>query len=432
MSIPGIRSPHHPRKRRAVWAASLTAIAASTALTTNPAAASPLDGLQVPQVAGAQGVPGYPQPVQHPGAPVPTPFGPEFLGGYISDISSYPPGSYQAVIQGFDDLRANHPEVMAQNLETTVRINNAAASDPQLIDRAQRDAAADQAGILTEFADALGPELGQHFRDALAENRLPKTNFLLGNGYLARAGGIASSSYFEKQNFGYERPFVVAPDRIQRYQKGSRDFYETSPSFPSGHTNQAAWVTTLWAIMLPELGPQILDRGAEAGYDRLVMGVHYPLDVIGGRMTGTAAAADRWNDLHMRDAITQASAELRAELEWRAGKPLDQAIAASGAYHSTPDAVAEYTHRMTYDFGPITKQVNAPIVPKAAPDLLLTKFPQLNYEQRASVLRQTAIPGGYPLDDMSAAGSWQRMNLAAAFAAKVSVNGDGSVSVQKA
>lgn len=419
--------------RRAALASATSGVLAAALVTglAAPASASPLDGLKVPQVAGAEAIPGYPAAVQHPGAPVPAPFGPEFIGGYISDISSYRGGTYQAVVENFNDLRANHPDVMAENLDITVRVNNAAASDPALIARAQMDANADQAGLLTAFSDALGPELGKYFADALAENRLPKTNFLLGNGYLARAGGVASSTYFEKSYFGYDRPFVVAPERIHRYQsEGKRDFYETSPSFPSGHTNQATWATTLWALMLPELGPQILARGSEAGYNRMVMGVHYPLDVIGGRMTGSAAAADRWNDPHMRDALTQASQELRAELEWRAGRPLAQAIAEAPKYRSTQDAVSEYTWRMTMGFRPLEKETAEPIVPQAAPDLLITKFPQLTYAQRASVLAQTAIYGGYPLDDSSPAGSWQRMNFAAALAADVVVNPDGSVTVR--
>lgn len=397
-----------------------------------PAQADTLEGLsqvQMPAVAGSEAVPGYPAPVQHAGAPVPQPFTPDYLGGYISDISSHDYGVYYEVIEGFNGLRKDHPDVMKQNLDTTVRINNEAKSNPALITRAQADAAADKGGLLATLSDSMGAELGGAFRDALRENRLPKTNFLFGNGYGARAGGPASATFAEKTIFGYERPFVVAPNRINRYNDGKNDFYSDSKAFPSGHTNQATWTTTLLALAVPELGPQLVARGSEAGYNRMVMGVHYPLDVIGGRMTGTAAAADRWNDMHMRDAIQQAGREIRSELEWRTGKPLAQAVAEDQPYRSTSGAVSEYTQRMTYGFKPVYN-TNAPmIVPQAAPDLLLSRHPNLNYDQRASVIRQTAIPAGSPLDDQSARGSWQRVNLAAALAATVTVNADGSVSV---
>ena len=384
----------------------------------------------LPAIAGAEAVPGYPAPVQHPGAPTPVPFSSDYMGGFISDISSHDYGVYVDVIDGFNDLRANHPDVMRQNLATTIRINNEAAGNPAAISRAQMDAAADKAGLLTAFSDALGEELGGHFRDALRENRLPKTNYLFGNGYLARAGGLASSTFAEKTYYGYERPFVVAPDKINRYNLPGEDFYEDSKAFPSGHTNQATWSTTLLALAVPELGPQLVARGSEAGYNRMVMGVHYPLDVIGGRMTGTAAAADRWNDPKMRDAVRQAGQEIKAELEWRTGKPLAEAVAEDSPYRSTDEAVDEYTERMTNGFEQVYRNDAPMIVPQAAPDLLLSAHPELSYAQRASVLRQTAIQSGYPLDDQSPEGSWQRLNIAAAMAAYVRVNADGSVTVK--
>ena len=70
------------------------------------------------------------------------------------------------------------------------------------------------------------------------------------------------------------------------------------------------------------------------------------------------------------------------------------------------------------------------IGPRAAPDLLLAHHPELSYGQRAEVLRQTALPSGGPLDDPGPAGSWQRLNLAAAWAAEVSVEPDVSVSAE--
>lgn len=401
----------------------------ATTMSLSAVSVAPATALSMPAIAGSQGLPNYPHPVPHKGAPNPQPFGPEYLGGYISDISSHGWGVYLDVVDGFNDVRANHPGVIKQNLDKVVEINNAAQKNPAAIKRAQSDARADKDGVLMAFSDALGGELGRHFRDALRENRLPKTQFLLGNGYLARAGGVASSTFVEKMVFNNDRPFVVAPDHIKKYQDGKRDYYGTSKSYPSGHTNQAVWSTTLLALTLPELAPQILARGSEAGHNRIVMGVHYPLDVMGGRMSGTAAAADRWNDPKMRDAIRQAGKELRAELEWRAGRPISQVVKSDKAYRSTDQAVREYTERMSYGFPKIYRKDAPMVVPQAAPDLLLAKFPKLSYNQRASILRQTAIPSGSPLDDQGPRGSWQRLNMAAAFAAKVKVNGDGSVTV---
>ncbi len=364
--------------------------------------------------------------VQHRGAPVPEPLSLSDYGWYISDLSSYDGGIYYDVVSSFSDLRDNHPEVMKDSLDTVVDVNNSA--DPETVRRAQVDAAADDGNLLTALSDAFGSTLGEALRTSLQEHRLPKTRALMDSGYLSRAGGLASSTLIEKEIFNYDRPFVVAPDRITKHTDGGNEgLYDLggSAAFPSGHTNQASWTTTLLAVLLPEMAPQLLARGAEAGYNRMVMGVHYPLDVVGGRMTGQAAAADRWNDPKMRTVLTQAGQELRAELEWRTGMPLAEAVATDTPYHSTGVAVGEYTSRMTHGLRRVGDPEAPLTVPQGAPELLVTAFPDLSWGQRARVLAATALPAGYPLDDQSpkgrAVGSWQRMNLAAAFAADVEV-----------
>ncbi|AWB85122.1 acid phosphatase [Corynebacterium liangguodongii] len=367
-------------------------------------------------------------PVQHPGAPVPVPFTPDYLTGYISDVSSYDYGIYEEVTRIFRQVRDGQPETMAANVETAVRINNTAT--PEQVRQAQVDAVASAGGLLAALSPALGAEFGEAFRTSLAEGRLPKTAYLLDNGYLARAGGLASSTLIEKEIYDYPRPHIAVPDRITRYNtEGAGDLYITSPSFPSGHTNQAVWVTTLLAYMLPELAPQLAYRGAEAGNSRVVLGVHYPLDVIGGRMSGYAAAADRLNDPKMRNALDQAAAELRAEIEWRTGVSIAELVARDTPYISTADAVSTMGQWMDYGL-PEAYHEDAPMqVPQAAPVLLAARFPELSWQQREEVLRRTAAPAGAPLDWQGPGGSWQRVNLVAATAARLSVNPDGSLNI---
>lgn len=355
---------------------------------------------------------------QHPGAPVPVPFSTDWLTGFISDISPYEYGVYLEINRLFPYLKNQRPDVMRANMDIVSRVNNQAAGDPALIARAQRDAVASGEELLAELSPALGAEFGKAFRDALAENRLPKTQYLLGNGYLARAGGIASSTTVEKMVFDYPRPYNAQPSRIKRYEIPGRagSIYPKSKAFPSGHTNQATWVTTLLAYMVPEVAPQLHYRGAEAGYSRMVLGVHYPLDVVGGRMSGQAAAADRLNDPKMKRALNQAREELRREIEWRTGKPIAQLVAQDTPYVSTAFAVEQYTRWMEHDL-PRIYRLDAPMItPKAAPVLLETAYPGMNWGQRSEVLRTTAGAAGNPLDWQGPEGSWQRLNLAKAAA----------------
>lgn len=366
--------------------------------------------------------------VDDEGAPVPQPFPADAIARAFRSDASGEGIFYHSVVGPFTDLRDNHPEVMAENLEIVVAINNAAKNDRDAQLLALAD---DHDDPLVNLSEGFGRELGGHFRAAVEEKRLPKMTALM-SGNLARAGGIASSSFAEKYTYGYDRPFVVAPDRIERYyrdQPGDDDPYSTTPSYPSGHTNKAAWTATLMSMMLPEVAPQIQARSSEAGQSRLVMGVHYPLDVIGGRMMGNQAAADRWSDPEFRSLIQAAAAEVRAELEWRCGGTIAECAARDVAYLPDDAAVAQYTERMTYGFNRVG-DAGAPVtVPAGYAGLLATTHPDLTDEQRLRVLAATAIDSGYPLDSADGRASHMRINMAAAMAARVVVGADGTITV---
>ncbi len=342
-------------------------------------------------------------------------------------------GRYYHVLDGYQDLRARHPSVMKQNLDMVVAINNSA--DSALIKRAQADAVVDTGGLVKQLSYALGPRVGGALRAAISERTVPKTTILLDKGWASLGGGLTGSTALEKAAFNVDRPFQVAPNRIQRYNLPGNNLYPADKSFPSGHTNQSTWVSTLLAVMLPELGPQILSRSSESGYHRVVLGVHYPLDVIGGRMMGTAVAVDDDLDPVMGRYVRDCTSELRTDLERRLGSTIAEAVhqdeAGTAAGHETglmsdAEAVSSYTKRMTYGF-PQIEAGNKPLtVPSGVQALLRTRFPHLTAAQRELVIRYTALPSGYPLDNGE---GWQRINLAAAFAAKVYVAKDGAVRV---
>ena len=57
-----------------------------------------------------------------------------------------------------------------------------------------------------------------------------------------------------------------------------------SPSYPSGHTTYGYAGALLLAVLVPERYQQMITRGAEYGNDRILIGAHYAMDVMGGRM----------------------------------------------------------------------------------------------------------------------------------------------------
>lgn len=221
----------------------------------------------------------------------------------------------------------------------------------------------------------------------------------------------------------------------------------SSPSFPSGHAISAYLAGMTLAALLPELAPEILARASENAADRIVLGVHYPLDVMGGRIAAEVTLADRWSDpAYRRDVLAPARAELVAHLEQRCGDRLAACIARSVPYRNDPfaghtvpggtaqvvtdrrSALAVYTERLGYGLPP-TVSGAPPSVPAGAENLIRTAFPDLDDAQLRSVLAQTEIAAGFPLDRTAAGDGWQRVDLAAAMSATVRRAADGSVTV---
>ena len=69
----------------------------------------------------------------------------------------------------------------------------------------------------------------------------------------------------------------------------------TSPAFPSGHANNAAVVYILFIMLVPQARHPLWQLAAAAmilltGLSRIMLGVHWPTDVIGGWMLGTSFA----------------------------------------------------------------------------------------------------------------------------------------------
>jgi LPXTG-motif cell wall-anchored protein len=347
------------------------------------------------------------------------PFTPEELSyNYPSNVTY----DYTQIMDQFFDIRDNQPGVIALNDSSTVRINNTATTVES--DRAIVDQYADMA---LSMADGLGRNLGAIYSAAWAAGELPKTQALVSkNGGLV---GYYSSSNPAKEAFDYDRPYIRFKDKlVYRDKVGGDAWASTSGAFPSGHTSQAYWQGTTLATLLPELAPQILARTSEAGHNRIVMAAHYPLDVMSGRMMGQKIVERRWNDAEFRMLFDEASAELHSVLEAGCGDDLAVCIAADTPYLTEEDALAVYAERMTYDFAQTSAAGQEVTIPAGAEALLLSSHSSLTAPQRRQVLALTAIDSGFPLDE-GQEGSWQRINLAAAMAAEVTVEADGTVSL---
>ena len=61
-------------------------------------------------------------------------------------------------------------------------------------------------------------------------------------------------------------------------------------SFPSGHAATSFAAATILTFAFPRLGPVLFVLAAAVAFSRVYVGVHYPLDVLGGAVLGVLVA----------------------------------------------------------------------------------------------------------------------------------------------
>ncbi|PZD94020.1 phosphoesterase [Paenibacillus sambharensis] len=234
--------------------------------------------------------------------------------------------------------------------------------------------------------------------------------------------GKYSSTSPAKAFYSYPKPFrwtntdIVVPTLLSSLsEKPDKD-----GGFPGGRPNIAYLSAFAMAYAVPERYQELLTKASEIGESRIIAGVHSPLDIMGGRMLGTALSAATLAD--------PANASLKqAAYEQARTKLLTETGTAEDRFSDYKKNKAQYIERLTYGFEQINATDKPMVVPKGAEVLLETRLPYLDAQQRRAVLATTGLPSGYPaLDDPE---GWGRLNLFAAADGYGAFNSDVTVTM---
>jgi acid phosphatase (class A) len=151
----------------------------------------------------------------------------------------------------------------AADLASARAVFNARTADEE--GRAKKDSSLS----LFLFARAIGPDL--------APGRLPKTEAL----FQEVKQEIGETIDDAKGHWKRLRPY-------QLDQHLSLGAPESSASYPSGHSTRGTVYALVLAEVFPDKREAILTVGREIGWDRVLIGKHFPTDIQAGRVLGQA------------------------------------------------------------------------------------------------------------------------------------------------
>lgn len=211
--------------------------------------------------------------------------------------------------------------------------------------------------------------------------------------------------------YGDSRPVQVAPNQVNGFDPTALAGLATNPSFPSGHTTYAYTDGILLAMLTPSLHQSTVLRASEYGNSRIVLGVHYPLDIIGGRALASYDLAQAFsNPLYVNTASTSGTAydlpslfnaartQLAAYLSAECGASVATCAAsatntANDPYVPSADNAALYQQRLTYGL-PTLSFADAPreAAPAGGPDAAILLAPV--YGGSTAAARTIAPNGG--------------------------------------
>jgi acid phosphatase (class A) len=143
------------------------------------------------------------------------------------------------------------------------------------------------------FAPAIG--------DFFQEGKLPKTEAL----FQKVKSDIGDAINTPKNHWKRRRPYEMD----EQLNLGRP---ENSFSYPSGHSTRGTVQSLLLAELFPEQKDGILAIGRNMGWDRVLIGKHFPTDIYAGRVLGRAIVRELLASPAFQRDLAEAKSEVRA------------------------------------------------------------------------------------------------------------------------
>lgn len=163
------------------------------------------------------------------------------------------------------------------------------ARTPQELARAEKDAS------LSIFN--FTPAIGAHFK----RDQYPKVEGL----FEAVRTNVSELINTPKDHWKRPRPYANDPEL-------SLGKPEPSFSYPSGHSTRGTMQSLILAEIFPGQREAILQIGRNIGWDRVLIGKHYPTDVNAGRVLGQAIFRELMKSPAFQRDLAAAKEEVRA------------------------------------------------------------------------------------------------------------------------
>lgn len=144
------------------------------------------------------------------------------------------------------------------------------------------------------FTSAIGPWF--------QPGKCPKTEALL---YAVKTN-IADAINIPKDHWKRLRPYQL--DTGMTFGRPEKSF-----GYPSGHSTRGAVYAGVLAELFPEKQEAILAIGRDIGWDRVLIGKHFPTDIYAGRVLGKAIVRELLASPDFQHDLAEAKAEMQAQ-----------------------------------------------------------------------------------------------------------------------